>query len=128
MDAEKRLEDHIEQFINTGNLLRWDFSGTPLKKSIQEFLDFGRKCWTLSSGRWTLGTELWTLDATFWTLGSGHWTLFQNTVFHCFRTLGTVSLDHFRIELESSLWFHLIKLLKILWVQISKDLMVMLAL
>ena len=45
-----------------------------------EFLDFGRKNWTL------------------------------DTVVHCCRT-----------ESEPSLWFCLIKLLKILWLRISKD-------
>ena len=43
--------------------------------SILEFLDSGRKCWTLDSGRWTLDAELWTLDPGCWTIDSGHWTV-----------------------------------------------------
>ena len=50
------------------------------KTGIPEFLDSGRKCWTLDSGRWTLDPGiwtlhhgLWTLGATLWSLGSGHW-------------------------------------------------------
>ena len=44
------------------------------KEWHMEFLDSGRKCWTLDSGRWTLYPGLWTLGDTLWTLGSGHWT------------------------------------------------------
>ena len=47
-----------------------------------EFLDSGRKSWTLDCGRWnldvgpwTLDAGRWTLDATFRKLGSGHSTL-----------------------------------------------------
>ena len=36
--------------------------------SIPEFLDSGRRSWTLDCGRWTL-------DCGRWALGSGHWTL-----------------------------------------------------
>ena len=39
-----------------------------------EFLDSGRKSWTLDSERWTLDTGRWTQDAGFWTLDSGRWT------------------------------------------------------
>ena len=49
---------------------------------IPEFLDSGRTCWTLGSGRWTMDSEGWiqdpgfsTLDAGIWMLDSGHWTL-----------------------------------------------------
>ena len=42
---------------------------------ILAFLDNGRKCWTLDSGRWTLDPGRWTLDAGLWTLDSGRWTL-----------------------------------------------------
>ena len=43
--------------------------GTP------EFLDSGRKSWTLDSGRWTLDTGLWMLDsdAGRWTLDAAPW-------------------------------------------------------
>ena len=42
---------------------------------IPEFLDSGRKSWTLDSGLWTLDAGLWTLDAELSTLDSGRWTL-----------------------------------------------------
>ena len=54
-----------------------------------EFLDSGRKCWTLDSGLWTLDIRRYPLDAGFWSLG---------TVVDCFRT-----------ESGSSFWFCLIK-------------------
>ena len=44
-------------------------------EGIPEFLDSGRKSWTLDSGRWTLDSRRWTLDAGLWTLCSGLWTL-----------------------------------------------------
>ena len=71
--------------------------------------------WTLDAGRWTLGSELSTLDVGCYTLDVGLWAL--DTIVDCFRT-----------KSEASFWFCLIKLLKILWVQISKDLMITLAL
>ena len=80
--------------------------------------------WMLDSGRWTLDSEpwTWTLDAERWmldvrcyTLDAGLWAL--DITFDCFRT-----------KSEASSWFCLIKLLKILWVRISKDHMVTLAL
>ena len=82
--------------------------GTGLRLSILVFLYSGRKCWTLGSGRWTLDAGCWTMDSECWTLGSGSWAV----------------VDYFRIESEPSFWFCLIKLLKILWVRISKDIMV----
>ena len=42
---------------------------------IPEFLDSGRKSWTLDSGRWTLDAGLWTLDSGRWTQDAGLWTL-----------------------------------------------------
>ena len=42
---------------------------------IPEFLDSGRKSWTLDSGRWTLDAGLWTLDSGRWTLDAGRWPL-----------------------------------------------------
>ena len=42
---------------------------------IPEFLDSGRKSWTMDSGLWTLDAGLWTLDAGLWTLDAGLWTL-----------------------------------------------------
>ena len=51
-------------------------------KGIPEFLDSGRKSWTLDPGRWALDVGLWmldsgrcTLDAGLWTLDSKPWTL-----------------------------------------------------
>ena len=45
------------------------------KMGIPEFLDSGRKSWTLDSGRWTLDAGLWTLDSRRWNLGAGLWVL-----------------------------------------------------
>ena len=42
---------------------------------ILEFLDFGRKSWTLDSEHWTLDAGLWTLDSERSTLDVGLWTL-----------------------------------------------------
>ena len=42
---------------------------------IPEFLDSGRKCWTLVSGRWTLDSGRWTLDSRRLTLHLGGWAL-----------------------------------------------------
>ena len=39
-----------------------------ISKGIPEFLDSGRKSWTLDSGRWTLDAGLWTLDSGRWPL------------------------------------------------------------
>ena len=44
-------------------------------KGIPEFLDSGRKCWTLDSKRWTLDTGLWTLESGSWTLHFRRWAL-----------------------------------------------------
>ena len=81
------------------------------KEWHMEFLDSGRKCWTLDSGLWTLDPVPWTLDSWQYTLDAGVWAL--DTIIDCFRT-----------KPEVSFWFCLIKLLNIFWVQISKDLMV----
>ena len=48
--------ENIKENIKSKNII---FLGT------LEFLDSGRKCWTLESG-------LWALDAGLWALGSGH--------------------------------------------------------
>ena len=68
---------------------------------IPEFLDSGRQSWTLDArvGRWTL-------DSGRWIPGSG--------------PLDTV-VDCCRIESEPSFWSCLIKLLKILSMQIAKE-------
>ena len=42
---------------------------------IPEFLDSGRRSWTLDSGHWTLDSGRWTLDAGPWLLDSGCWPL-----------------------------------------------------
>ena len=50
---------------------------------VPEFLDSGRKNWTLDSGRWTLDAGLWTLktlEARLWTLGIGCWILDVKTL------------------------------------------------
>ena len=110
---------------------------------MPEFLNSGRKSWTLDSGRWildaghsTLNTGRWTLDAGLWTVDAGLWTLDSRcwtldtglltldagrwTLDSGRWTLDTV-VDCCRTESEHSFWFCLIKLLKILWVLISKD-------
>ena len=38
---------------------------------ISEFLDSGRKTWTLDSGCWTLDAGHWTLDSGLWSLDAG---------------------------------------------------------
>ena len=52
---------HYSQDFSKLNLshLLISFNGTP------EFLDSGRKSWTLESGRWTLDAGRWPLDADF---------------------------------------------------------------
>ena len=42
---------------------------------ILEFLDSGRKSWTLDSGRWILDAILRTVDAGPWILDAGRWPL-----------------------------------------------------
>ena len=59
--------------------------------------------WMPDSGRWSHDAGLWMLDSGRWTLNVGRWAL--NTG-HCYWL--------FRTESESSFWFYLIKLLKIL--------------
>ena len=96
-----------------------------------------RNSWTrdASVGRWTLDTGLWTLDSGRWTLDAGRWTLNAGLwTLDCGLSMPDVGLlalntisDCFRTKSEASFWFCLIKLLKILWVWISKDLMVTLA-
>ena len=90
-------------------------------------LDAGR--WTLTDGRWTLDSGRWTLDPGLWTLNVGRWTLDAGcyTLNVGLWALDTI-VDCFKTKSEASFWFCLIKLLKILWVQISKDLMITLAL
>ena len=46
-----------------------------LKKGIPEFLNSGRKSWTLDAGSWTLDAGLFTLNSGLWALDSGRWTL-----------------------------------------------------
>ena len=53
------------------------------KTGIPEFLDSGRKCWTLDSGSWDLNSAPWTLDPARYTLVTGLWRL--NSVIVCFR-------------------------------------------
>ena len=85
--------------------------------------------WTLDSGCWTPDARLWMLDPRLWTLNAGRWTLDVRcyTLDTGLWALDTI-VDCFRTKSEASFWFYLIKLLKILWVPISKDLMITLAL
>ena len=53
------------EYLNTHETLITNFLGIP------EFLDSGRKSWTVDSRRWTLDSGLWTQDAGLWTLDSG---------------------------------------------------------
>ena len=46
-----------------------------LKKGIPQFLNSGRKSWTLDAGSWTLDAGLFTLNSGLWALDSGRWTL-----------------------------------------------------
>ena len=79
---------------------------------------------TLGSGYWAPNAWQWMLDPGRRTLNPGCWTM------HFGRLALTLDpvVDCFRTESEPSLWFCLIKLLKILWVRFSKVLMVMLVL
>ena len=61
---------------------------------IPEFLDSGRKSWTLDTGRWTLDSGRWTLDSGCWTLDSGRWTL----------DVGLWMLDSGRWTLDAGHW------------------------
>ena len=45
------------------------------RKSISEFLNSGRKCWTLDADRLTLDSGRWTLDSGRWKLGCERWAL-----------------------------------------------------
>ena len=94
---------------------------------IPEFLGSACKCWTLDSGCWTLVAGLWTLYTGLWTLYLVHWTLDAERWDATLWTLDAL-VDCFRTKSEATFWFCLIKLLKILWVRISKDLMVTLVL
>ena len=121
---------------------------------IPEFLDSGRKWWTLDSdaglralesGRWNLGVGIWMLDSGRWALDAGLWTLDTGlctldsgrwtqdpgpwtldsghyTLDAGLWTLET-TIDCFRAKSEPSFWLCLIKLLKLLWVRVSNDLM-----
>ena len=65
--------------------------------------------WTLNSRRWTLDSRCLTLDAGPWILDAGYYTLDAGL-----STMDTV-VDCLRIESEPTLWFCLVKLLKVLW-------------
>ena len=95
-----------------------------------------RNSWTLDArvGRWTLDTGLWMLNSGQWTPESGRRTLDAgpSTLDAGLRTLDVrcytlnnklwamdTIVDCFRTKSEASFWFCLIKLLKILWVQMS---------
>ena len=61
---------------------------------IREFLESGRKSWTLDSGSWTLDAGLWMLDSRRWTLDTGLWT----------QGSGLWTLDAGRWTLDVGLW------------------------
>ena len=61
---------------------------------MPDFLDSGRKCWTLDSEGWTLDIGHWMLDAGLWTLDSGRWTL----------NAGPWTLESQRCALDARLW------------------------
>ena len=65
---------------------------------IPAFLDNGRKCWTLDSGRWTLDSRRWALDAGLWTLESGRWTL-DSRHWTLDATLWTLGSGHWTLSL-----------------------------
>ena len=70
---KKNLKKTINQVAKMNrNELLWDRTR---ENGILEFLDSGRKSWTLDSGRQTLDAGLWTLDAGLWILDPGLWTL-----------------------------------------------------
>ena len=89
---------------------------------IPEFLDCGRKCFTLDSGRWTLDaglltpdSGLWTQDPGYWTLDSGRWTLdFEQWTLDAglwildsgfwTRHAGLLALDPGRWTLDAEIW------------------------
>ena len=100
---------------------------SPSRSYLPEFLGSARKCWTLDSGRWTLVAGFWTLDTGLWTLDLVRWTLDAGRWDATLWTLDAL-VDCFRTKSEATFWFCLIKLLEILWVRISKDLMVTLVL
>ena len=52
----------FDQNTETRNLRFWQKTFLKKLKGIPEFLDSGRKCWTLDSGRWTLDVGCYTLD------------------------------------------------------------------
>ena len=65
---------------------------------IPVFLDNGRKCWTLDSGRWPLDSRRWALDAGLWTLESGRWTL-DSRHWTLDATLWTLGSGHWTLSL-----------------------------
>ena len=95
---------------------------------IPEFLDSGRKSWTLDSGRWTLDAGLWTLgsgrwvlDPELWTLDSGPWTLDAGfwTLDSGLWTLdfGCWTLDSGRWTLDADHWMRILRMALILYSQ-----------
>ena len=86
----------------------------PESKGITEFLDSGRKSWTLDfglwtldaglwkhdPGRWTLDSGRWALDAELWTLDSGRWTLLFTNNTLCERKCSTELLVFSKVFLK----------------------------
>ena len=73
-----------------------------IQNCIPEFLDTGRKCWTLYSGCWTPDAGLWALDSGCWTLDarlstldSRRWALYTG---HCFTASERWTLFHLPVS------------------------------
>ena len=98
----------ITNIFNEIFIMKYFFNAHVATFFVKHVLKEVSGLWNLNSGRWTLDSGRYTLDAGLWTL---------DTVIDCCRT-----------ESESSFWFCFIKLLKILWVQIFRGLMVTLVL
>ena len=67
-----------EKKVTLKNWQEWNMQ----KKFILEFLDCGRKSWTLDSESWTLDAGFWTLesggltlDVGLWAMDNGLWTM-----------------------------------------------------
>ena len=64
-----------------------------------QFVDFGRKSWTLDSGCWSLNPGRWTLDAGHWTLDAERQTVDINNLkfktVQSFGNNGAISMTSF---------------------------------
>ena len=62
-------------FIGVYEWVLINFCTNQNKFGILEFLDSGRKSWTLDPERWMLDPGLWTLESGRWFLDVGYWTV-----------------------------------------------------